>query len=374
MTGQKNSVLTLMFSVTGSMASYQSAGSYPRFVARLQAYAAHFERVHVCTYDQRDYTGEWLLSNVRHHPMPRFLASSIPYHLLSPMLHRGALEETTTIRAFNITGALPALLVRAYSGAPIMVSYGYSLPDFVRHESGTLKYHVYRLVEEIALRRCDRILCATPSQTESLGARYGRGKVTHLPNCVDVQRFRPVNGAARDYLLFVGRLTAQKNLESLLAGLRLALDQGLRLPPLKIIGEGDLRAALRQQASRLEVPVEFCGTVPNDQLPDWYAHAWAYVLPSLFEGMPKTLLEAMSCGVPCLGSTVEGIRELISHGQDGLLVEPTPEGIAKGLRWLVEDDTLRRSIAEEGRRTVVERFSLTQVLAREIEILQEACQ
>jgi len=176
MTGQKNSVLTLMFSVTGSMASYQSAGSYPRFVARLQAYAAHFERVHVCTYDQRDYTGEWLLSNVRHHPMPRFLASSIPYHLLSPMLHRGALEETTTIRAFNITGALPALLVRAYSGAPIMVSYGYSLPDFVRHESGTLKYHVYRLVEEIALRRCDRILCATPSQTESLGARYGRGK------------------------------------------------------------------------------------------------------------------------------------------------------------------------------------------------------
>jgi glycosyltransferase involved in cell wall biosynthesis len=365
-------VLTLMFSTTGSLAAYKKAGSYPRFLARLRAYAEQFEAVHVCTFDTHNHTADWDLPNAFHHPMPRLPATSVLYHVLSPIIHCRALRETTIIRAFNITAALPAMLLRVYTGAPVFVSYGYSLPDFVRYQSGRLKYWLYWQVEELALRGSDRIICATLAQMQTLGDRYGQDKVLQVPNFVDTERFHPTNEAAGDYLLFVGRLTAQKNLNNLLYGLRLALDQGAALPAIKIVGQGDQEETLRRLAAELQLSAEFCGTIPNDELPDWYAHAWAYVLPSHFEGMPKALLEAMSCEAPCIGSDVEGIRDLIEDGVNGLLVEPTPEGIAEGLMRLADDEELRHRVAVEGRRYVVENYSLAEILYHEIEILQEA--
>jgi glycosyltransferase involved in cell wall biosynthesis len=304
--------------------------------------------------------------------MPALPRESVLYHVLSPLLHHRSLRDTTVIRTFNITGALPALLVRAYTGAPIFVSYGYSLPDFVRFQSGRLKYWLYRTVEEIALRGSDHIICATSAQMQLLGQRYGKEKALWLPNSVNTQLFHPVEEPAKDYLLFVGRLAPQKNGEGLLRGLRLALDQGAKLPVTRIVGQGDQERTLRQLAKQLRLPVQFCGTVPNDELPRWYANAWAYVLPSHFEGMPKTLLEAMACAAPCLASDVEGIRDLVEGGINGLLVAPTPEGIAAGLLRLAEDPELRTRISSQGRRHVVEHYSLAKILGREIEILRKA--
>ncbi len=361
----KQGVLTLMFSTTGSMASYRQAGSYPRFLTRLQVYAEHFEAVHVCTFDLRDYTADWGCSNAFHHPMPRLPATRALYHVLSPLIHRHALRHTTAIRTFNITGALPALLLRAFTGAPIFVSYGYSLPDFVRFQSGWLKYALYWLVEKIALRASDRIIVATLEQEQQLGARYGTPKMVWLPNFVDTDRFRPDGPPRSDYLLFVGRFTAQKNLPALLR----AVAQADRQRPLKLVGQGEEETSLRALAAELGLTVEFTGTLPNDQLPALYASAWAFVLPSHFEGMPKVLLEAMACGTPCLGSDIEGIRDLIIDGETGLLAPPTVDGLAAGLRRLAAAD-LRAHLGEQARRYVVDKFSMERVLAREIALLQ----
>jgi glycosyltransferase involved in cell wall biosynthesis len=228
-------------------------------------------------------------------------------------------------------------------------------------------------VEEIALRYSDRILCATPAQVEQIGKRYGTGKVIWHPNFVDTASFRPVENPTGDYLLFVGRLSAQKNLDSFFHGLRLVLDRGVRLPhSAKVVGQGEDEGALRQLVSRLRLPVQFCGVVPNDQLSAWYANAWAYVLPSHFEGMPKTLLEAMSCGAPCIGSDIEGIRNLITTARNGLLVSPTPEGIASGLQQLAEDEMLRVRLGTEARRYVEQNYALSTILQREIRMLLES--
>ena len=362
---KKQGILTLMFSVTGSVAAYQKAGSYPRFLDRLRAYADSFEAVHVCTFDGQDHTAEWNLSNVFHHPMPRLLATSLPYHLLSPLIHRSCLANTSVIRTFNVTGALPALLLRAFTGAPIFVSYGYSLPDFVRLEAGMPKYWLYRLVEEIALRASDRIIVTTARQGQELGLRYGEHKVIQVPNLVDTDRFRPGTASRSDYLLFVGRLAAQKNLSTLLHAVARADPQR----PLMLVGQGEQETQLRELATELGLNVEFSGTVPYDSLPEVYASAWAFVLPSHFEGMPKALLEAMACGVPCLGSDVVGIRDLIVDGESGLLAPPTVNGMATGLGRLA-DVSLRASLGEQARRQVVGNFSSVQVLGREIEILQ----
>jgi glycosyltransferase involved in cell wall biosynthesis len=285
--------------------------------------------------------------------------------VLSPLLHRRALSETTVLRTFNITGAVPALLVRAYTGAPIFASYGYSLPDFVRFQHGRLKGCLYRLIEKVALARSDCILAATAAQTASLGARYGARRVVHLPNFVDPERFRPAPAVRADYLLFVGRLSRQKNLASLLE----AVARADPTWPVKVVGHGEEEGRLRRLADSLRLRVEFSGVVPNDRLPEIYAAARAFVLPSRFEGMPKALLEAMACAAPCLGSDVEGIRDLIRDGETGLLAPPSVEGLADGLRRLA-DAGLRERIGQAARRFVLENYSMARVLAREIEILK----
>lgn len=361
----KQGVLTLTFSTTGSLASYQQAGSYPLFLARLNIYADHFQEVHVCTFDTRDYTKEWGLANAFHHPMPQLPATSLIYHFFSPLIHRRALRGTTVIRTFNITGALPALILRASTGARIFVSYGYSLPEFVRFQGGKVKYYLYRFIEKLALSHSDCIIAATQEQYRSLSSIYGRDKLVWVPNSVDTNHFYPGQESRSDYLLFVGRFTAQKNLFALLEAMVAATPQRR----LKLIGQGEEKEALQAMAQQFGLAVEFLGVLPNDQLPEIYASAWAFVLPSHFEGMPKSLLEAMACGTPCLGSDVEGIRDILTHYQTGILVPPTKAGLADGLRML-ENEPLRNAIGKKARQYVVEHFSMEQVMAREISLLR----
>jgi len=237
----------------------------------------------------------------------------------------------------------------------------------VLFESGQLKYLLYRLVEEIALRASDGIIVATVAQQQELAARYGSDKITWIPNSVDTDMFRPDIAPRSDYLLYVGRLTAQKNLRTLLRSLAEAdADR-----PVMLVGQGEEEAPLRELACKLGVAARFAGVIPHDHLPPVYASAWAFVLPSLFEGMPKALLEAMSCGLACLGSDVVGIRELVADGETGLLAPPTVDGLAMGLCRLA-DSSLRASLGEKARRHVVDSFSSAQVLEREIALLQAA--
>lgn len=363
-----------MFSVTGSLAAYQQAGVYGRFRAMLNHYAQAFRWVYVCTFDIGDWTAELGLPNVTHCGMPAVPLRSQLYHFLIPFLHLRQLRRTTVVRTFNITGALPGLILRTFCGCPVFVSYGYSLPDFVRFEQGWLKYPLYRAVEWIALTGADHIICATLAQQETLGQRYGVDKVVWIPNYVDTERFRPPPAGSaqrKGYLLFVGRLDPQKNLAALLQGLAQARGQGFDLP-LRIVGDGSQRRELEALARGLALPVAFEGVVPNEELPARFAGAFAFVLPSHFEGMPKALLEAMSCGLPCLGADVPGIRDLIRDSETGLLCPPTAEGVARGLLRLWQEEGLRQRLGAAARQQVLDHFSIDAVLRQEIAILQGA--
>jgi len=358
-------VLTIMFSTTGSLAAYRRNGTYSYFLRRLSLYADHFETVHVCTSDGRNDTETWNLPNAIHHPMPERWASNTGYHLLAPLLHGRALRDTTVVRTFNITGALPGIVLRAYTGAPVFVSYGYSLPDFIRFERGRFKSGLYRIVERIALSGSDCILAATPAQVRRLSDRFSDRRIAWLPNAVDTDLFCLKSTPRSDHLLFVGRLTPQKNLDAFFRAVA-RVDPSL---PIRIVGEGEAEPQLRRLAADLGLRVAFMGTVSNDRLAPLYAEARAFVLPSHFEGMPKVLLEAMACGVACLGSDVDGIRDVIEDEKTGILAPPSVDGLARGIDRLADPD-LREALGRAARRFVVEHFSLEKVMAREIRLLQ----
>jgi glycosyltransferase involved in cell wall biosynthesis len=85
------------------------------------------------------------------------------------------------------------------------------------------------------------------------------------------------------------------------------------------------------------VKADFCGIKSNQLLPDELNVSEIFILPSLYEGNPKALIEAMACGKPVIGTKVTGIKELILHGETGLLCDPDIDSIRETIKNLLID-------------------------------------
>ena len=139
---------------------------------------------------------------------------------------------------------------------------------------------------------------------------------------MDTEAFRPTGDTRRNRICFVGRLAEQKNVGALLDAV-----SGLDVE-LLVIGDGPLRPALEARARAQDATARFLGVVPHRDLPAIMAGSSLFVLPSLYEGHPKTLIEAMACGVAVIGTDVPGIRDLLRHEETGYLCRPTAASTA----------------------------------------------
>ena len=141
---------------------------------------------------------------------------------------------------------------------------------------------------------------------------------------------------------------------------------------LYLAGDGPLRGALEKQVQALGLKgrVIFLGKLPNEQLPALLNKCEVFVLPSLYEGNPKALLEAMACGLPCLTSDIEGIKEIIKHNENGLLAKPLKDEIKKALLLLFKDSSLSERLGVKARQTIEKDFALEQIFAKEIKLTE----
>ena len=128
-----------------------------------------------------------------------------------------------------------------------------------------------------------------------------------------------------------------------------------------IIGKGEEEDELRLRISRQNLChcIELRGWCSDEQLPYFYNAADIFVLPSTMEGHSVALLEAMASGLPIIASDIEGNRESIEDGDNGLLFESNNEKIlAEKLMKLLNDDKLRDIIAKKNLNAFSERFSM----------------
>jgi glycosyltransferase involved in cell wall biosynthesis len=208
---------------------------------------------------------------------------------------------------------------------------------------------------------------------EMVDAGFPNERIVHIPNGVEVNGMEP----KRDYTLrrgialtFVGRLHPQKGVDVLLRALRKVADVRPQVPwRLQILGDGDLRPQLEglTRSLSLSEAVEFCGRVGN--VSDYLAETDIFVLPSRAEGLPSALLEAMSQGLPCIATRIDGNADVIAHAQNGLLVNPDDEeDLATAILQLVDDRALRMRLGRQARRTVEEEYSIDYLAERHVEL------
>jgi glycosyltransferase involved in cell wall biosynthesis len=173
-------------------------------------------------------------------------------------------------------------------------------------------------------------------------------------------RFRAAlaGDAERPIVLAVGRLDAQKGHAYLLAA---AADIPDAL--FVFVGEGRERSALEAQARALGVAerVRFLGH--RDDVPDLLAACDVFVLPSRYEGLPLSVLEAMAAARPVVATAIEGTDEIVRHGETGLLVPPAaPSALAEAIRAVLADRALATRMGQAGRARVGREFSMSRMI------------
>ena len=183
------------------------------------------------------------------------------------------------------------------------------------------------------------------------------------------EKLRP--HASTFILLNVGRLAEQKAQASLVEAVRRLRSSHPHLSAL-ILGEGPLRDALNRQiaAAGLGNHVHLVGF--DDRVADYLVLADAFVLPSLDEGLPIALLEALGAGLPVVATRVGAIPDVITDGVNGLLVAVgDADGLSRSIARLLEDPGLGQRLGEQGRQTVLQGFTAEAMHRQYLEVYSE---
>jgi glycosyltransferase involved in cell wall biosynthesis len=219
-----------------------------------------------------------------------------------------------------------------------------AVPLVVGHRLSTRRLH----------GRCDRYLAVSSAVRDAVVAAGANGgtPVEVVPNFVDQDAIDASFGAAppswvpsdRPYVLFVGALNAFKGVPELLEVWR------TQRPDTELV-----LAGTPQPDTPTELPpgVRIVQNVPHDEVLAAFRNAWVAVSPSTGpDACPTTVIEAMACGVPVIGTTIGGIPDLVEHGRTGLLVPP---GDAVALGNAVNELLARPGLAQRLRTAAVDR-------------------
>ena len=205
----------------------------------------------------------------------------------------------------------------------------------------------------------------TPDQVEILG------------NGTDAEFFAPDGRAqpAQSTFLYAGRLAHRKGLFDLVEATKILVGS---MPNVRVqlAGSGPLEAPLRAKVAEygLGGHVEFLGHVgTRDALREAYRNATAYIQPSHYEGLPTSLLEAMSTGRACIATNVSGHPDVIEHGVNGLLVEAQqPEALAGMMRRVAGNASEAQALGRAARATILERFTWPQLTQAYLKVYEQS--
>ena len=302
---------------------------------------------------------------------PKITLSSRSSQWLSPWLYP-ELRKCSVLRIMHMSAAIPAILCKLLFGIPFLATYGFDYARFVWFGRRPkivlgLKWAYTSLVVKLGIRLADLIVITSPEASDDL-KRLGRiSKIAHIPNGVDTAFFKPNIKQFRSEptvrYLFVGRLEKQKNLFMLIDSLA-AVQKELPLL-LTLVGEGSLREEILCRAQKVGLPIRLLGVISHKNLVTVMNEHDVFVLPSLEEGHPKSLLEAMSCGMACVGTNVRGIAPLIRHAKTGLLADLSVESLARQLAWVGSNVQLRAQLGRTGRAFISEHFDIDMLLQKE---------
>lgn len=282
--------------------------------------------------------------------------------------------------AFDMERAGGGHLHAAFAHGPASTAYYVHLLTGHPYSFAAHAKDLYLSTPEVLAAKIDAasfvLACSHSAATELRRIAVAHGgsdaDVVYAPHGVDVDRFRPdpdrLDGPDPDQpvrILAVGRLVPKKGYATLVSALAELAGRGVPFT-CRIIGGGDLRDELEARLASVGIAdrVELCGTRTQLEILDEYRRADIFVQASVVtpdgdrDGIPNSVLEAMSCGVAVVATDVAGIPEVVTDHRTGLLAHPAdPIALADALAEAAGDRALRDHLGKSAREFVVDTFS-----------------
>ncbi len=286
-------------------------------------------------------------------------------------------ERFDVIHSHGYRADVLATILSRWSGVPaVSTCHGFTASD--------RNLRLYRALDVYLLRRFAHVIAvSTKIGDELVGEGLQASRLTVLPNAVEAaeepearrlrREIRTRCGLADSDVVFgfVGRLSGEKGVEFLVRAAPL-LPAGLPWK-LLLVGDGPERQPLVELVNQLGLGarVVFAG-FQRDALA-WYPAMDAFVLPSITEGTPLALLEAMAHGVPVIATAVGGVPAVVSDGVDGLLVPAADSArLAAAMGKVAEDEALHGRLSVCGRNLVHRRYGVDDWVRRTVDVYAAA--
>jgi glycosyltransferase involved in cell wall biosynthesis len=238
---------------------------------------------------------------------------------------------------------------------------------------------LYKSYVRLVCRCCSKIICQSQLAADELIKLFNVDpqKIEVVHNWIDVFRFSTVDEVRSRrnedlvQIIFVGWMHEKKGVQFLIPAIKL-LSESRQNFRLIMCGGGDLFDVLVKTCRDLDIErfVDFRGWVKNEEVNRLLNESDIFVLPSLAEGMPNSLLQAMACGLPVVTTNVSSIPAIVKDQVNGVLVQPgSPEEIYRGLITLIDNKDLRRTMSATNRKQIVENHDISNVWKRIAKIL-----
>jgi len=367
---------TLVIFLPGGMsfARYRSNGLLSREIKPFVAFSRFFSRVYVVSYASHLYLEREAIQSF---PVTNLTILCnffrLPYRLyslLAPFIFFRHFFHADLYYIDQMDGALPGIIAKVIFRKRTVIRCGYELLSFLELQNATrLKRLVVEKIEMAAYHSADRIIVSSHTAKNFIMQKFSpkvHSKIEVIPNWIDTTLFYPRKRPKKNinHFISVGRLANQKNYFTLIDAIASTGEK------LTIIGSGFLRDALEQYAAKLSVDVSIIAKIANDELPSVLCGHHIFIFPSLYEGCPKALLEAMACGLAVIASDCPGNREIVHHEKNGILVASTKEGLREGIKKLLTNGSLLSRLGQQAVCDIRVRYTLESYIEKHHIIFQ----
>lgn len=293
--------------------------------------------------------------------LPTFL-----YSIFLPVIHKNILRKVDILKTNQMDGSWPAIISKKLFGNKLIIRSGYEWLQYLENtNSSWWKRKSAYLIENYAYGNADKIIITSAGGKKFIIDKFSinENKIEIIPNYIDTDKFKPFDiKKESNKVIFVGRLEPVKNVINLVKAL---VNLNTKLT---IVGEGSQKDILRKLTIESKLGVDFKGVISQNDLPSELNSNSIFILPSLSEGNPKSLLEAMSCGLACIGSDIDGITGIIRDKENGIICSTDVESINLAIKTLLEDSELRSKISKNARKSIEEGFGLHSVIEKELSV------
>src|SRR3989344_2202935 len=369
MNNLKDKKLALFFTGGVSLQTWERVGNLHRELLRYCEFAKHFKKIYFFTYgDRSDLAYQKILpENIIILPKKYKLPSKI-YGFLLPFFYRKELRNIEFLKTNQMNGSWAAVITKKMYGGKLIVRCGLEWLRFSQFKKRNgIMLQVISLLERIAYGLADLIILPTTEDKKFVVSTFNisEKKIKILPNHIDTDFFKPLPLLKEKHsIVTVVRLEKQKNIASLIEAV-----SKIEKLKLTILGDGSLRKELEKLTKERGANVEFKGNIEQAKLPEELNKSQLFILPSFYEGSPKSLLEAMAVGLPCIGTNVAGIKDVLIHQENGYLCNTDAKSIYVAIKSVLENKNLQMKIGQNAKKTIEDKFSFKKICEEELVFL-----